>query len=58
MEKCSPVEMRKNLQVVDVYVINGIDFIAVPVRDMAHKIELLALSNEVLEEFVNADKSK
>ena len=58
MNKCSPVEMRKNLMVVDQYKNVGIDFVAVPVRDHDHKNELIALSNEVLEGFINKDKSK
>ena len=58
MEKCSPIEMRKNLQVVDMFVKPGLDYIAVPVRDINHKNELIALSNDVLEEFVNEDKTK
>ena len=42
--------MRKNLQVVDTLKKYGIDFAVVPVRDEAHKNELIALGNEVLEE--------
>jgi len=50
IEKCSPVEMRKNLNVVDRFREYGIDFIAVPVRDHAHKKELAYISMEVLAE--------
>ena len=50
MNRCSPAEMRKNLQVVEQFKKYGIDFVAVPVRDEDHKNELIALGNEVLEE--------
>lgn len=52
MKMCSPVEMRKNLEVVDAFKRAGIDFAAVPVRDHGHKNELIALGNEVLEEML------
>lgn len=50
MDRCSPVEMRKNLVVVEQFKKYGIDFVAVPVRSQDHKNELIALCNEVLEE--------
>ncbi len=31
MKKCSPVEMRKNLEVVELLKSQGIDFVAIPV---------------------------
>jgi len=49
MDKCSPVEMRKNLEIVERYRAIGIDFVAVPVMDSSHKCQLIAQSNEVLE---------
>ena len=52
MDRCSPVEMRKNLSVVESYRSLGIDFIAVPVRDDDHKNKLLAEGNEVLNKFL------
>ena len=52
MDKCSPAEMRKNLEVVEQYRAAGLDFVAVPVRDESHKCELIHLSNEVLEELI------
>ena len=55
VEKCSPVEMRKNLQVVEQFKRIGLDFVPVPVRDEAHKNELIALSNEVLEGLSKVD---
>ena len=50
MERCSPVEMRKNLTVVEQFKKYGIDFVAVPVRDQDHKNELIQQGNDVLEE--------
>ena len=54
MDKCSPSEMKKNLEVVKQYQNIGIDFIAVPVRDNDHKNKLLAEGNDVLKEFLEA----
>lgn len=50
IEKCSPVEMRKNLEVVDTFKRYMIDFVCIPVRDQDHKNELIALGEEVIEE--------
>lgn len=55
IERCSPVEMRKNLQVVEQFKQLGIDFVAIPVRDNDHKKALVALSIEVLEELATTD---
>ena len=49
MERCSPVEMRKNLKVVEQFKKYGIDFVAVPVRDQDHKNLLIHMGNEALE---------
>lgn len=50
MDRCSPVEMRKNLEVVEQFKRHGIDFVAVPVRDQQHKNELMAQGQQVLED--------
>jgi len=50
MDKCHPVVMRKNLDLVNHFRVNGIDFIAVPVRDKDHKKELAHISLAILEE--------
>ncbi len=50
MKRCSPVEMRKNLTVVNQFEKYGIDFVAVPVRNQVHKNELNQQVNDVLEE--------
>lgn len=54
MNKCSPVEMRKNLKVVDEFKRYGIDFVAVAVKSPEHKKELVAQGAAVLEELANA----
>jgi hypothetical protein len=38
---CSPVEMRKNLILVDALRKSGMDFVAIPVLSDEHKEELL-----------------
>ncbi len=58
MERCSPVEMRKNLEVVDKLRKFGLDFVAVPVRDDDHKNELIAQSSEALEYLVEKATGK
>lgn len=55
MYRCSPVEMRKNLELVEQFKKNAIDFVAVPVRNQDHKNELIKLRYEVLEELANLD---
>jgi len=50
IERCSPVEMRKNLEVVETFKRYGIDFACVPVRDEDHKNELIEIGNKVLED--------
>ncbi len=57
MKRCSPVEMRKNLLVVDQFKTFGIDFVAIPVRDRDHKNELIAQGNEVLEGLVKSSEA-
>jgi hypothetical protein len=49
MNRCDPVEMRKNLEVVETFKKYGIDFVAVPVMDSDHKNKLIAEGNEALE---------
>lgn len=50
MNKCSPVEMRKNLETVEQFKKNGIDFVVIPVKSETHKIELIAMGQEIFEE--------
>ena len=41
MNKCNPVEMRKDLDMVKALSDAGIEFVAVPVLNEAHKKQLL-----------------
>jgi hypothetical protein len=50
MKKCSPVEMRKNLDCVEVMKLHGIDFVAIPVKDALHKADLIAQGQAVFDE--------
>ena len=50
MEKCSPVEMRKNLAVVEQLSTVGIDFVVMPVKDPLHKQQLIAQAQAILAE--------
>ena len=50
MNKCSPAEMRKNLDCVEVMKLHGIDFVAIPVKDALHKAELVAQGQAVFDE--------
>ena len=52
MERCSPVEMRKNLAVVDQLRSAGIDFVAMPVQDPLHKQQLIAQHQAILAEMI------
>ncbi len=46
--KCHPVEMRKNLLLVNTFKEVGLDFVAIPVLNDEHKAELLKLVQENL----------
>ena len=50
MNKCSPVEMRKNLDVAEHLKNAGIDFVCVPAKNQEHKDELILLGQGILEE--------
>ena len=52
MNKCEPVEMRKNLEVVSQLKMAGIDFVAVPVKSKAHKKELIEQVNDAFIELI------
>lgn len=56
MNRCSPVEMRKNLEMVQMLKDSGIDFVPVVVLSESQKNELLLLTSRRLgdlEEIVN-----
>ena len=52
MNKCSPVEMRKSLQIVEQFKQHGIDFVPIPVKSEDHKIELISMGNDVFEQIL------
>lgn len=49
MDRCSPVEMRKNLEIVERFKKAGIDFVAIAVSSVAGKDELGRLGNNALD---------
>lgn len=51
-ERCSPVEMRKNLEMVDAFRKEGIDFVAIPALSPAHKNELVCISQGIMEKMI------
>ena len=53
MNKCSPIEMRKNLDVAEHLKNAGIDFVCVPAKNQAHKDELILLGQSILEQMAN-----
>ncbi len=53
MIKCSPVEMRKNLQVVEQFRKDGVDFVPVPVKDADHKKQLLEQVFDAFDVLIN-----
>lgn len=44
IERCSPVEMRKNLEVVETLKSNGLDFVAIPVSSKFTKEVLISMT--------------
>jgi protein tyrosine phosphatase (PTP) superfamily phosphohydrolase (DUF442 family) len=41
MDRCGSAEMRKNLEVTELFKNAGIDFVPIPVRNAEHKKELI-----------------
>lgn len=56
MKQCTPVEMRKNLEIVDVFVRSGMDFVVVAAKGPKHKKELIEMGNKILEEILEAEE--
>ena len=52
MDRCSPVEMRKNLETVEQFKRAGLDFVVIPAKNASHKNELIAQGNEIMEEII------
>lgn len=53
MNRCSPVEMRESLEVVDALKKAGIEFVVIPVKNPEHRKELLAQGHSAFEELFN-----
>lgn len=53
MNQCSPVEMRKNLEIVDQFRKIGLDFVAVPALNQEHKERLIQLQKHHFETLIN-----
>lgn len=53
MEKCSPVETRKNLESARALSSIGVDFVCIPVSSIAGKNELIAQGNDALESILS-----
>jgi hypothetical protein len=53
MDKCSPVEMRKTLELVDVFRKTGIRFVPMPVFDDEDRAKTVSKMQEKLSECVN-----
>jgi sulfopyruvate decarboxylase TPP-binding subunit len=56
MNKCSPIEMRKNLEVVESLKNAGIDFVCIPVKNESHKDDLIAQGQSVFDELCEENK--
>lgn len=54
MQKASPVDMRKALEVVEVYLKAGLLFVAMPVLDAADHESLKLQSQHRLEQIIDA----
>ena len=48
--KCSPIDMSKNLQIVDTFRKAGIDFVPIPAKSAEHKSQLEKMLFEILEQ--------
>ena len=47
MKRCSPKDMKKNLEIVDILQKSGIDFVPVPAIDAEHKKSLIIQSDQI-----------
>lgn len=57
MNKCSPMQMRKNLASVEAFKEVGIDFVAIPVKDEAHRMELICQGQAIFDDLVKESES-
>jgi hypothetical protein len=58
MNKCSTVQMGKNLKAVETLKMLGIDFVAVPVLSESHRVELLLQGLGILEQAANESEAE
>lgn len=54
MAECKPVQMRKNLEMVQDLKNHRIDFMPIPVRDEEHRLMLARYAENILEEMAIA----
>lgn len=54
MEKCSPVEMRKNITAANTYKKLGMDFVVIPAKNHCHKRYLIEMALFALLEISNS----
>ena len=54
MNRCSPVEMRESLEVVEALKKASIEFVVIPVKNPEHRKELIAQGHAAFEELINA----
>ena len=52
MEKCKTVEMRKNLETVELYKKYGINFAVIPVLDTEDKTNLIKVASDRLSKII------
>lgn len=53
MNRCSPIELRKALEVAHKYAATGVDFVSIPVRNQEHKEELVEQMKKALSDIVS-----
>lgn len=51
MKPCDPVRMRQNLEMVETLRRANVDFIPMPIRDEAHRVQLSLEAKKVLDEY-------
>lgn len=52
MIRCSPVDLRISLMIVEQYKKAGLDFVPVPVKNAKHRDELIAMGDKILDEII------
>lgn len=52
VQRCSPVQMRENLMMVEFLKASGISFIPIPVKDDKHRAALVLKAHEIIGELL------